>query len=156
MLATEQKKKQNLMINKEKTTKYQNQQFERPHYNAKEQKIKLEEMEDTRKTITVNSQTIDYLQQLLLQINAVSESLFKPKKVLKSVQTQTDIKLYEPIIKRTSDCSVEPIKINVNNKIKIDNYNAGKFKCQLTKRNHQLKTYIKAFFQVLLFLIDLI
>ena len=86
-------------------------------------------MEDMGKTITVNSQTIDYLQQLLLQINAVSESLFKPKKVLKSVQTQTDIQLYEPIIKRTSDCSVEPIKINVNNKIKIDNYNSRKFKC---------------------------
>ncbi|KAK8867146.1 hypothetical protein M9Y10_010121 [Tritrichomonas musculus] len=119
MHATEQKQKQNIMTNKEKTTKYQNRQFERHHYNAKEQKLKLEEMEVTRKTITVNSQTIDYLQQLLLQINSVSESLFKPKKVLKSVQTQTDIQLYEPIIKRTSDCSVEPIKINVNNKIKI-------------------------------------
>ena len=129
MRATEQKQKQNIMTNKEKTTKYQNRQFERHHYNAKEQKLKLEEMEDMGKTITVNSQTIDYLQQLLLQINAVSESLFKPKKVLKSVQTQTDIQLYEPIIKRTSDCSVEPIKINVNNKIKNNNYNARKFKC---------------------------
>lgn len=129
------------MTNKEKTAKHLNRQLERHIYKVKEQQLKLEEKNNTQKTITVNSQTIDYLQQLLLQIHSISESLFKPKKVLKSVQTQTDIKLYEPIIKRTSDCSVEPIKINVNNKIKNNKYNCWKIQMLINKKKPPVKYF---------------
>lgn len=129
------------MTNKEKTAKHLNRQLERHIYKVKEQQLKLEEKNNTQKTITVNSQTIDYLQQLLLQIHSISESLFKPKKVLKSVQTQTDIQVCESIIKNTSDCSLEPIKINVNNKIKNNKYNCWKIQMPINKKKPSIKYF---------------